>query len=77
MTDWSQVAWRKSTWCDTNSCVEVALVGSRIAVRDSKDKNGPVLAFTGPEWSAFLDGARRGEFDLALIVNSDERTNVS
>lgn len=37
-----------------------------IDVRDSKaNGTGPVLSFTGPEWEAFLDGARKGEFDLA------------
>jgi hypothetical protein len=34
-----------------------------IEVRDSKDRSGPVLRFTGLEWDAFLDGARKGEFD--------------
>jgi len=46
------------------NCVEVALLpdGGR-AVRDSKDQGGPVLRFTQAEWSAFLDGAKGGEFD--------------
>ena len=64
MTDWSTVAWHRSTRCESNSCVEVGLLDSRIAVRDSKDANGPVLLFTGAEWTAFVDGARQGEFDL-------------
>jgi Domain of unknown function (DUF397) len=65
MIDWSTVAWRKSTKCESNSCVEVGLLGSQVAVRDSKDVDGPVLLFTGAEWAAFVDGAQRGEFDLA------------
>jgi hypothetical protein len=32
-------------------------------MRDSKDPNSPVLTFTHQEWAAFLDGAKRGEFD--------------
>jgi hypothetical protein len=35
-----------------------------VAVRDTKDRAGPVLIFTNDEWSAFIDGVRRGEFDL-------------
>jgi hypothetical protein len=35
-----------------------------VAVRDSKDPNGPALVFTPQEWKAFLHGAGRGEFDL-------------
>jgi hypothetical protein len=32
-------------------------------VRDSKDQHGPMLFFSQSEWTAFLDGARNGEFD--------------
>jgi Domain of unknown function (DUF397) len=64
MIDWSTVAWRKSTFCSSNSCVEVGLVDSQIVVRNSRESDGPVVRFTGAEWIAFLDGARRGEFDL-------------
>jgi hypothetical protein len=34
-----------------------------VAVRDSKHPNGPVLTYTAAEWYAFLDGAKKGEFD--------------
>ena len=34
-----------------------------IAVRDSKDRDGPVLRFTAHEWGAFLAGVRDGEFE--------------
>jgi hypothetical protein len=44
-------------------CVEMADLGDAVAVRDSKDPNGPVLLFTPGEWAAFLTGARDGEFD--------------
>ena len=64
MFDLSGVAWRKSTYSAANGCVEVAFLGERIAVRDSKDRLGPVLWFTAAEWDAFLGGARDGEFDL-------------
>nr|WP_028848592.1 DUF397 domain-containing protein [Thermocrispum sp.]PZM94776.1 MAG: DUF397 domain-containing protein [Thermocrispum agreste] len=57
--------WRKSTKSNTHgACVEVAFEGDRVYVRDSKDRQGPVLRFTQKEWDAFLDGARKGEFDL-------------
>ena len=61
-----RVEWRKSSLSTTNGCVEVALVGDRIAVRDSKQEGcGPVLEFTATEWAAFLGGVRGGEFDLS------------
>jgi hypothetical protein len=46
--------------------VEVArnLPGA-VAVRDSKDPDGPKLTFTPDEWVAFTAGIKTGEFDLA------------
>jgi Domain of unknown function (DUF397) len=62
----AEVGWRKSTLSTTNGCVEVAVVGDRIAVRDSKQRGrGPVLQFTAVEWEAFIGGVRGGEFDLS------------
>ena len=64
--DQAGVVWRKSTLSTTNGCVEVAVVGDRIAVRDSKQEGrGPVLEFTAVEWQAFVGGVRGGEFDLS------------
>jgi hypothetical protein len=34
-----------------------------LAMPDSKDPDGPVLMYTPSEWHAFLDGAKKGEFD--------------
>jgi hypothetical protein len=56
--------WRKSSLSGTNGCVEIAFVNERVAVRDSKDRRGPVLTFTPNEWKAFVGGVRNGEFDL-------------
>jgi hypothetical protein len=63
MVDLSSAAWRKSTYSNANGCVEVAFVDTRVAVRDSKDRTGPVLVFGSHEWEAFLNGVRAGEFD--------------
>jgi hypothetical protein len=64
MVDLSTASWRKSTRSGDNGCVEVAFVGDRVAVRDSKDPGGPVLVFTAHEWASFLGGVRDGEFEL-------------
>ena len=58
--------WRKSTYSGANgSCVEVASnLPSAVAVRDSKDREGPKLAFSDQAWSAFIQGIKRGEFGL-------------
>ena len=58
--------WRRGTQCTgaDSTCVEVAIEADGVAVRDANDPDGPRLHFTAAEWSAFLAGARAGEFDL-------------
>lgn len=63
--DDGEAPWEKSShsFCNSN-CVEVQRrPDGSVGVRDSKDRGGPALAFTGAEWDAFLAGARAGEFD--------------
>lgn len=57
--------WRKASRSFAlGNCVEVAPdEGGGVQMRDSKDPAGPVLTFTAAEWEAFMDGARKGEFD--------------
>ena len=47
----------------SGDCVELRRRAGAIEVRDSKDPDGPVLRFTPSEFAAFLDGARKAEFD--------------
>jgi hypothetical protein len=62
----AQMVWRTSSRSGGNgACVEVAELGPAVAVRDSKNPDGPVLVFTPGEWRAFVDGAKDGEFDIA------------
>lgn len=59
-----KAAWRKARLSIGNgACVELAPVDGMIVIRDSKDPAGPVLKYTVAEWLAFLDGAKKGEFD--------------
>jgi hypothetical protein len=57
--------WVKSSRSNgAGQCVEAASLGDgRIAVRDSKDPDGPALVFSPEEWSAFVAGVKAGEFD--------------
>jgi hypothetical protein len=69
--------WRKASYSANGqgTCVEVmasrdtgavaykAGPGMLYLLRDSKDPDGPKLAFTAGEWDAFIKGAKDGEFD--------------
>jgi hypothetical protein len=51
------VTWRKASYSTSNGggCVEAASTPSpAIAVRDSKDPDGPRLAFIPNRWQAFI-----------------------
>jgi hypothetical protein len=60
------VPFRKSSFSGSSNpnCVEVGFETSAVLMRDSKDRNGPVLRFTVNEWKAFVAGVKAGEFDL-------------
>ncbi|MEZ0115437.1 hypothetical protein ABH920_009476 [Catenulispora sp. EB89] len=58
--------WTKATASNGTggNCLEVAqLPNHHVAVRDSKHPEQQYLIFTQPEFSAFVDGAKAGEFD--------------
>ncbi|MGW5353614.1 DUF397 domain-containing protein [Streptomyces sp. NPDC004031] len=48
--------WHKSSYSSNegHECVEVATSPRTVHVRDSKDPEGPALAFAPAAWSAFL-----------------------
>jgi hypothetical protein len=57
--------FRKASDSERTGCVEVAAMpGGGVLVRDTKDREGGVQAYTDHEWRVFIAGAKRGEFDL-------------
>jgi hypothetical protein len=67
MTDFhlSGARWRKSSHSQQNgNCLEVAPVApSRIALRDSKNPDGPKLVFSTADWAAFISGIKAGQLE--------------
>ena len=60
-------AWRTASRCinsQSDACVQVAVMpDGAVALGDTKAP-GTAYRFTPDEWSAFLSGAKAGEFDL-------------
>ena len=60
--DLTQNVWRKSSRSNTrpDQCVELTTVGPAVAVRDSKDADGPKLSFTARQWDTFTARIKSG-----------------
>jgi hypothetical protein len=56
-----QHSWRS---CGNGACVEVIKIDESFMVRESKNPDGPALAFTRAEWEAFTDGVKAGSFQF-------------
>jgi Domain of unknown function (DUF397) len=63
----SPVVWRKSSRSEGNggNCVEVARLGTKIAVRDSKNP-GPKLIISADTWRDFNQAIHVGDLDHHL-----------
>jgi hypothetical protein len=64
--DLTRAEWIKSSYSGGNGgqCVEFSrtfAASGIIPVRDSKDPQGPALAFSEPAWTAFVESMKRGE----------------
>ncbi|MFF3455293.1 DUF397 domain-containing protein [Streptomyces sp. NPDC002730] len=64
----NSVTWIKSSHSNaTGNCVEMAaLPDGNVAVRNSRDPQGPTLVYTREEIAAFVAGARAGDFDSMI-----------
>ncbi|MFE6775354.1 DUF397 domain-containing protein [Streptomyces sp. NPDC057702] len=59
--------WHKSSYSNGGgNCVEWApghaATSGTVPVRDSKNPDGPALAFSTPAWAAFIAGVKAGDF---------------
>lgn len=66
--DLTRAQWRKASYSSSNggTCVEVASnLPGIVAVRDSKDPEGPVLTFAPDDWQTFAARVKAGTLALA------------
>ena len=64
----TEVCWQKSRRSNSQgACVELAgLPDGDIAIRNSRDPDGPVLFYTKAEIHALIEGVKKGDFDNLL-----------
>ncbi|MBN1172743.1 MAG: DUF397 domain-containing protein [Micromonosporaceae bacterium] len=55
-----ELAFRKSSYCESGACVEVGGSAAFAFVRDSKDPGGPALAISRGGWDQFMASIRTG-----------------
>jgi hypothetical protein len=60
--DLSPAHWRKSSYSGggASNCVEVAVAGQILALRDSKNPGGPSLTFSPHQWRHFTAAMKTG-----------------
>jgi len=56
-------AWRKSSGCVTDNCLEISMQEGRVLLRSTADPSRTVLVCSTGEWREFAQAVRRGEFD--------------
>jgi predicted secreted Zn-dependent protease len=60
--------WRRSSFCNNGTCVEVGYANGNILVRDSKNAAVPSHSYTADEWQQFIAGVKNGEFDVNQLT---------
>ena len=50
----TDIKWKISSASGGTNCVEVAFVNQEVLVRDSKDRDGGTLTFSGSAWREFI-----------------------
>jgi hypothetical protein len=64
----NDLRWRKARRSINNgACVEVAPVSGQVLIRDSMDRNGPAIRYSGRSWYMFVTDAKAGLFDLECL----------
>jgi hypothetical protein len=53
--------WRISTKSAGGNCVEVAIDGDRVHVRNSRRRGGLILSFSREHWQHFIHAVKEGE----------------
>ncbi|MFD5752565.1 DUF397 domain-containing protein [Streptomyces sp. NPDC127033] len=65
LIDFNGVQWRRSSYSGgDNNCVELAVFGGRVAIRDSKCPERTPVVIARPDAQAFLAGVQAGRWSI-------------
>jgi hypothetical protein len=60
----SNIQWFTALSCAGGNCIQIAETeDGNVLIGDTKNPTGPTLSYTHDEWTAFLRGAKNGDFD--------------
>jgi len=60
----NELEWRSASRCGGGNCVQVALVGDRVALRDSKNPGHGMIVYSRQEWREFVSAIKAGIHDM-------------
>ncbi|WP_310371356.1 DUF397 domain-containing protein [Catenuloplanes atrovinosus] len=53
--------WQRSSYCGNGACVEIASDDARRYMRDAKEIQSPILAFSNAAWGSFISDIKSGQ----------------
>ncbi|MEN3536079.1 DUF397 domain-containing protein [Microbispora sp. ZYX-F-249] len=56
----NELEWRSASRCGGGNCVQVALIGDRVALRDSKHPDHGMIVCSRQEWRDFVAAIKAG-----------------
>jgi Domain of unknown function (DUF397) len=63
MNEAFRLAWRKTSFCASGECIEVAQRDDLIILRDSTQPDGRMLRYPAEQWRSFICTVKASEFD--------------
>lgn len=56
--------WKRSSYCDGGHCLEIKEAGENVMAIRNNVVPGEVIYVARPDFAAFIEGIKAGEFDL-------------
>ena len=76
MSGTDDLKWTKSTRCESNTCVEIAVDGDNVLVRDAGDPDGTQLTFSRQVWTEFIDAIKAERLGGAMARPSEDQQSA-